>query len=294
MNKRYTPAERILYIANYIFLIICVIVCLFPFLNVIAVSLSSSRAISSELIGLLPIEFNFENYRNLIRDDKIIASAYNSVLVTVVGTFLSITLTIFAAYPLSKKRLYKRNAFIMFITFTMLFNGGMIPNFILVKSINLINSYWALWLTGLINTFNMIVLKTFFSEIPDSLEEAAALDGANDIYILFKIMVPISAPAIATISLFYAVGFWNMYMPVLIYINDTAKWTMMAKLIQLIQNTAEALTRPAEGALISDTSLTTEGVQTAAIVISTLPILCVYPFLQKYFVKGVMIGSVKG
>ena len=182
----------------------------------------------------------------------------------------------------------------MLMVFTMLFGGGLIPSFIVIKSLNLVDTYGSLWLPGMISVFNLIVMKNFFEAIPESLSEAASIDGADEIFILTRIILPLSLPAIATISLFYAVGWWNDYFNVMIYITDTRKLSLYVKLMQMVNNVNESMLLSGEGAIMQEKSLTAEGIKAAAIVISTVPILCVYPFLQKYFVKGVMVGSLKG
>lgn len=278
-----------------LFFLICVAVTIFPILSVIAQSLSSSRALNTGEVGIWPVEPTIDAYRNLVKDGQIFHSIWNTVILTVVGVVLNMIFTICAAYPLSKKHLDGRKFILMMITFTMMFNGGMIPTFILVKKLHLINSYWALWGLGLISTYNMFVMKTFFEGIPSSLEESASIDGANDIQILIKIILPVSMPVIATLTLFYAVGWWNMYFNAVIYINSSAKAPLMVKLKQMIDNVSQSLLQTTSGSEgVRSDQITPQGMQAAAIITATVPILCVYPFLQKYFVKGVMIGSVKG
>ncbi|MNZ85746.1 L-arabinose transport system permease protein AraQ [compost metagenome] len=204
-------------------------------------------------------------------------------------------LTILAAYPLSRKRLAGRSGLLMFITFTMLFVSGIIPNFILVKSLGLMDTYWALWLPGLLSTYNMFVMKTFMEGLPSEIEESAAMDGAGDWRILLQIMLSLCKPIIASLSLFYAVGWWNSYFQVLLYITKTTHQTLMVKLYQMINQVDASLLNQAGGSEgAGQVLLTPEGIKAAAIIIAVTPILIVYPFLQKHFVKGVLIGSVKG
>ena len=217
----------------------------------------------------------------------------NTVLITVVGTALSMTFTVFCAYSLSKRRLRFRRVFTSLIVFTMLFSGGMIPSFLLVRNLGLMNTYWALWLPGLIGTYNMIVLRTFFQGIPESLEEAAQIDGAGDPYILFRIVLPLSGAALATITLFYAVAWWNIYFNAMLYISTSAKWPLMVRLRGML-DTAVMIRTQGGGGLMEGATIAAESFRAATILVSILPIIAVYPFLQKYFVKGVMIGSVKG
>ncbi|WP_240489140.1 carbohydrate ABC transporter permease [Cohnella thermotolerans] len=267
---------------------------LFPFINILAVSFSSSRAINAGEVSLWPIEFNLDAYRNLIADGQLLVAMRNSLVITLVGTAFNMLFTVLAAYPLSKRRLQGRNVMLMGILFTMLFGGGLIPNFLLISSLGLVNSYWGLWLPALISAYNMFVMKSFFEGLPEELEESAAIDGAKDWMILWRIILPISMPVIAALTLFYAVGWWNNYFNVLIYIKSTDKLSLTVKLYQMLQNVSSELLRTTNGEGALQTTITPEGIRAASIVIAVLPILCVYPFLQKHFVKGVLMGSVKG
>lgn len=267
---------------------------LFPFINILAVSFSSSRAINAGEVSLWPIEFNLDAYRNLIADGQLLVAMRNSLVITMVGTAFNMLFTVLAAYPLSKRRLQGRNVMLMGILFTMLFGGGLIPNFLLISSLGLVNSYWGLWLPALISAYNMFVMKSFFEGLPEELEESAAIDGAKDWMILWRIILPISMPVIAALTLFYAVGWWNNYFNVLIYIKSTDKLSLTVKLYQMLQNVSSELLRTTNGEGALQTTITPEGIRAASIVIAVLPILCVYPFLQKHFVKGVLMGSVKG
>jgi len=291
MFSRKSMGEKIYIICNYFLLALAAFIAIYPFINIISTSFSSSRAILSGEVVFLPVEPTLQNFRMVLEDGQIFQAFKNSVTITLVGTAFNMAATVMVAYPLSKQRLMGRSIFLKLITFTMIFGGGMIPSFILVKQLGLMNTYGALWFPGLVSTFNMFVLKNYFQSIPMSLEEAAAIDGANDIYILCKIMLPLALPTLATLTLFYAVGWWNSYMNVIMYINNTGKLNMSAKLIQMIDNMNIASSAEGIGAT---QMLTPEGITATTIVIATAPILVVYPFLQKYFVKGVMVGSVKG
>ncbi|MGO4343995.1 carbohydrate ABC transporter permease [Paenibacillus sp. MCAF9] len=279
----------------YTFLGLSSLIALFPLWYEVAASFSSSRAITAGEVMLWPIEFNLHAYDRLFDDGQILIGLRNTVLITVVGTALNMIMTILAAYPLSRRRLMGRSGLLMFVTFTMLFVSGIIPSFILVKSLGLMDTYWALWLPGLVSTYNMFVMKTFMEGLPDEIEESAAMDGAGDWRVLMQIMLPLCKPIIASLSLFYAVGWWNSYFSVLLYITKTTSQSLMVKLYQMINQVDASLlnnTGGSEGA--GQILLTPEGIKAAAIVIAVTPILCVYPFLQKHFVKGVLIGSVKG
>jgi len=295
MKSRSSFSAKTYAAANYAALGLLSLLTLYPFWYEAASSFSSSRAITSGEVFLWPVEFNTDAYKRLLDDGQLLVSAKNTVLVTVVGTLLNMAMTVLAAYPLSKKRLMGRGGLLLFITFTMLFVSGMIPNFILIKTLGLMNSYWSLWLPALISTYNLFVMKSFFEGLPEEIEESASIDGANDLAILAKIILPLSKPILAALSLFYAVGWWNSYFQVLLYITRSTKQTLMVKLYQMINQVDASLLNSAGGSEgASQALLTPEAIKAAAIVLSVTPILCVYPFLQRHFVKGVLIGSVKG
>lgn len=279
----------------YAFLTILSLVTLYPLWYEVAASFSSSRAITAGEVLLWPIGFNVHAYNRLFEDGQILIALRNTIVITIGGTAMNMVMTILAAYPLSRRRLAGRSGLLMFVTFTMLFVSGIIPSFILVKALGLMDSYFALWLPGLISTYNMFVMKTFMEGLPDEIEESSAIDGAGDWRILTQIMLPLCKPIIASLSLFYAVGWWNSYFNVLLYITKTTHQSLMVKLYQMINQVDASLLNNAGGTEgVDQVLLTPEGIKAAAIVIAVTPILCVYPFLQKHFVKGVLIGSVKG
>jgi putative aldouronate transport system permease protein len=299
MKRNVSTGERVFRVFNYLFLTIVTLLCILPFVHILALSLSSYRSVLSGEVGLWPVELTLNAYENLIIEGNIFHGLRNTIIVTIVGTALNMLGTTMAAYSLSKSRLRGRNFFLWFIIFTMLFNGGIIPTFVLVRQLGLLNTYWALWLLVLVSPFNMFIMKTFFQGLPRSLEESATIDGANDIQILVRVIIPVSMPVIATLTLFYAVGHWNSYMNVLIYINDPERYTLMMRLRQMITGMSEAIltaqsTEGTEGSQALENLITPQSIRSAAIIVSTVPILMVYPFLQRYFVKGVMLGSLKG
>jgi len=283
--------EKIFSVFNYIFIFLFSMACLYPFLYIVANSFSSNRAVVSGEVFLWPVEFNVEAYRQLMIEGQIFGSMWNTVVLTIVGTALNMICTILCSYALSKKRLDGRGIVMGMIVFTMMFSGGMIPGFLLIRNLGLMDTYWALWLSGLQSTYNMVVLRTFFQGIPDSLEEAAQIDGAEDPYILVRIVLPLSGAALATITLFYAVGWWNAYFGPMLYISSPEKYTLMVRLRSML-DAARNLTIQNE--VGEEIAIAQETYRAASIIISTVPIICVYPFLQKYFVKGVLIGSIKG
>lgn len=282
-------------VSVYLFLGLASLITLFPFWYEIVASFSSGRAITSGEVFLWPVEFNTVAYKRLFDDGQLIMAMGNTILVTVVGTFLNMVMTILAAYPLSRRRLAGRSGLLVFITMTMLFVVGLIPNFILIKSLGMMNSYWAVWLPGLISTYNMFVMKTFMEGLPGEIEESASIDGAGDWRILLQIYLPLCKPILAALSLFYAVGWWNSYFNVMLYITESTKLTVMVKLYQMVNAVDSNLLNNMNGnEALEQVLLTPEALKAAAVVIVVTPILCVYPFLQKHFVKGVLIGSVKG
>lgn len=285
---------KVFYGINYVLVTIVVLTMLFPLLNIIATSFSSENAIITNRVSIWPVEFTANTYKQVVERTQIFNAMKNTVILTVVGTAINMVVTICGAYPLSKSRLTGRNVFLFLITLTMLFSAGLIPNFMLIKSLGLMNTYWAIWLPGAVSTYNMIVMKTFFSGIPSSLEESAYIDGANDLRILWSIILPLSLPSIATITLFYAVGHWNAYFNMILYITSSSKKVLQQVLRDLVNSSSAT-----EQLQLTDSSdamqpIASESIKAVAIVIATLPIMCFYPFLQKYFTKGVMIGAIKG
>ncbi|MFM9327447.1 carbohydrate ABC transporter permease [Paenibacillus mesotrionivorans] len=276
----------------YLFLIIMGMAMLLPLANVFSKSVSEEWAIISGKVGIFPVGFQLDTLRQVISSDIFIRAFTVSVGVTVVGTVLSILLTAVTAYPLSKRHLPGISFVMVLFVFTMLFSGGMIPNYLLMRNLNLINNLWALILPGMISVFNMLIIKSYYENLPEALEESARIDGAKTYTILFRIILPLSMPVIATISLFYAVGFWNDFFNPMLYINDTSLKTLQLYLRDVVM---DADTSNAANKSLDDLmNMSPEGIRAATVVASTVPILCVYPFLQKYFIKGVLIGSVKG
>jgi len=277
-------------VINYLLLTILVVICFYPFLNVVAYSFSSNRAVLSGTVTFFPIEMQLDAYKEIVHRGQIWTAMRVTVLVTLLGTAIGLILTIFAAYALSKDKLKGRKWISGMILFTMYFNGGIIPTFLVIKNLGMYDQLTSLYIPSAVNVFNFIVMRTFFREIPKSLEEAAYLDGATDVQILFKIVLPLSMPIIATIGLFYAVYYWNDYFNALIYIQSPEKYTLQLRLRSLLF-AGELGAAGNEGL---GQQVMAEALKMACIVVGTVPILAVYPWLQKYFVKGVMLGSVKG
>ena len=227
----------------------------------------------------------------VFKNDSIWRSFGNSILYTTVGTAINVVCSAMCAYPLSRKDFYGRGFFTLFVAVTMFISGGMIPSYLVVNQLRLINTMWAIVLPGAISTYNMIIMRTFFQNLPVSLQESAYLDGANDITILFKVVLPLSMPIIATMTLFYAVGHWNSYFNAMIYLNSKSKFPLQVLLREIVVagNMADE-----SSDLTSNINIIAINFKYAVIVITVVPILVVYPFLQKHFTKGVMIGAIKG
>jgi len=269
-----------------------VLVCLIPMLYVASISLSSNTAILARKVYIWPVGLNFDSYKVVFADKTMIRSLLFTVVLTLGYTVMSMFMTILMAYPLSKKGLKGRNFFLLMVVITMYFSGGMIPDYILIKNLGLLNKVGALLFPTLISAFNMIVLKTFFSNLPESLEESALIDGANYLTILVRIVLPLSLPVLATLSLFYAVGRWNYFTDSLLYITDSKLYPIQLKLYQIVYNNLQPEISAIEGSLSSN--LLPESLKAASVMFCTIPILLVYPWLQKHFVSGIMIGSLKG
>ncbi|MBD0381891.1 carbohydrate ABC transporter permease [Paenibacillus sedimenti] len=290
---RISSGEKWFYRLNYIFLTIAGLSCLFPLVHLLSISLSDPHAILSGRVTLWPVGLTLTTYQSLFEGTRIVSAFMNSVIITVVGVMLSMSFTIMAAYPLSKKRFYAKRTFTLLIVFTMLFSGGTIPTFLLLKSLGVLNSYWALWLPGLISTYNMLIMRTFFENVPDELLESAKIDGCGEWGQLFRIILPLSLPVIATLTLFYGVGYWNSFSSVMIFIHDSTKYNLAVLVQQMVQS--QSMLQEMNNIQAEDIQqVTPESIKAAAVFVMLIPMLVVYPFLQKYFVKGVMIGAVKG
>lgn len=291
MLNRVSIGSKIFDIVNYILLGLIALVMFLPFIHVVGSSFATSAEIAEKSFLLFPTEFSLDAYRYIFSTDTIFRALLVSIMVTVGGTLWSMFLSTLTAYGLSRRDLAGRRYFNFLIVFTMLFSGGMIPTFLVVEQTGLLNSLWALIIPVSINAFNMIILRSFFMNLPAGLEESAKIDGANDFSILFRIVIPLSLPAIATISLFYAVTYWNTYMHAILYLSDAAKWPVQVLLRQIVV-LASGINY--DGAAFTDVPPPEVTVKMATIVVATVPVLLVYPFLQKYFTKGALLGSVKG
>nr|WP_206699509.1 carbohydrate ABC transporter permease [Bacillus atrophaeus] len=262
-----------------------------PFLYIIAGSFATEAELAQRSFFIFPKTFTLDAYRYVFSTPTFIRSMGVSIFITVVGTAVQLFFTFTMAYPLAKRHVKGRNLLLNLVIFSMLFSGGMIPTYIVVKSLGLLDSYWALILPMAINPFNLIIIKNFFQQLPRELEESAKIDGCSEIGVFWRIALPLSKPVIATFALFYAVGIWNDFFHALLYINDSAKWPLQMVLRQV---TILSDLTAANGDMVQNTVPPEQGIKLAVIVIATIPILAVYPFLQKHFAKGILIGSVKG
>lgn len=286
-----TFSGRLFSIVNLLLLTIVALITVIPFIHVVAGSFTTGAEMAAKKFILFPTVWSLDAYKFIFSTNTIFKAMGVSVGVTLIGTAVSMLLTSLMAYGVSRRDLDGRNTVMFLVIFTMLFNGGLIPTFLVVKELGLIDSYAALILPNAISAFNMIILKNFFQNIPEGLEESAKIDGCNDFGILFRIVLPLSLPAIATISLFYAVTYWNTYMSAILYLNDNSKWPIQVLLRQIV-----VLASGMEFSSDLDSSVPPpdQAVKMAVIVVATLPIIMVYPFLQKHFAKGAMLGSIKG
>ncbi len=288
MEKR--AGARIARVLNNLLLALVSLICLLPFVHMIAKSFSGAAAVSAGRVTFYPINFTLNTYRYVLQDSLFFSSFRNSVMITVGGTLLSLTFTVLAAYPLSKQHLRGRRVILLLYVFTMLFYGGMVSIYVFMRTLNLLNTLACQIIPLLVSQYNLFVMKTFFEGIPESIEESAHIDGAGPLRTLVSIVLPLSLPSLATIGLFYAVAYWNNYYHPMLFITRADVKPLQMYLYELITTTQNLY----EVDPVIAAGLSSSGMQAAAIVVSTLPILLVYPFLQKYFIKGLTVGSVKG
>jgi len=286
MNRDKTLSNRFWDMMIYTFLGIVSASTVIPFLYVLVNSFSATE-------DIIPHSWTLEAYRYIFSTDKFVRSLGVSIYITLLGSLLSLLSTSLMAYGLSSKSVPGRKGFLLLVLATVLFNGGMIPTYFVVREMGLINTYWALMIPGLMSGFYLLVMKDFFQNVPEELKEAAQIDGSHEIGLFFRIIVPLSLPAMAAFGLFYAVGLWNQYFSAIIYLNDSSKWPVQVLLQQIVVQASGSVGDSAEF-LGEQMTVYGQSVRMAVVVVSTVPILLVYPFLQKHFAKGVLLGSVKG
>ncbi|MCR8631692.1 carbohydrate ABC transporter permease [Paenibacillus radicis (ex Xue et al. 2023)] len=279
---------------NYLLLSVLVIVTLYPIYYMAIISVSDGLLVSRGDVRFFPAGFNWEAYKTVLEDPAIIRSYGNTFVYTFLGTLINVGLTALCAYPLSRNKLYGKSVFTFLIILTMFFHGGIIPNYLVVNNLGLLDSMWAILLPPAINVWYMIMMRTFFSGIPNELHESAFIDGANDVHIFLRIVLPLSMPVLATMTMFYAVWHWNSFFPAMIYLNDQKLFPVqiiMRKIVVAGQMGNQSMA--ASGSELT-VLVSAENIKYAVIIITIFPILAIYPFIQKYFVKGVMVGSLKG
>lgn len=286
-----TKSDKAVDIVNVILLAIIALAMLFPFYYMFVVSFATYEEFVKTDLLLMPKKWVLDAYEYILGSKEFLRSLGVTVYVTVVGTLVSLLMTAMMAYALSRKILGQR-VFLFLVLFTFVFSAGMIPSYMIVKATGLMDTLWALIIPGAINSFNLIVMRQFFMSLPNDLTEAAVIDGANDLQIFTRIILPLSKPALAAFGLFYAVGIWNSYFTALLYLSDPAKWTVQVVLRQMVILNQGDLINPGVQATGAHPP-PAETIGMAAILIATIPILILYPFLQKHFAKGVMLGSVK-
>lgn len=276
----------------WLIVILMTLCCLLPLLNTLAISFSNNSAVNANQVGILPVGFTLSSYKKLLEDNQFWRSAWISVLRVVLGTGLNMLMMILLAYPLSKSknRFASRDIYMKLVIFAMLFNGGLIPGYIIVSKLHLLNTIWALVLPGAVPVFNVILLMNFMKGLPEALEEAAVIDGASEWTILTRVVLPISKPGLATVALFCIVNHWNDYFQGLIYMRTPSKYPLQTYIQQLTIDVSQ-ITDPQQ--LIYFMTISTRTLNAAKIVVATVPLLVIYPFLQRYFVTGIVLGAVK-
>jgi len=291
------PGRLIFEIFNHSLIVLISVLMLYPFLFVLAASLSSGSEVSRGMVGIIPKGFNIEAYKAVFQYQHIWTGYRNTLMYTTVGTAINLLFTIAGAYPLSRKQFFGRGVFTFIIAVTMFFSGGLIPTYLIMRAYKLLNTFWVMVIPGAISTWNMIIMRTFFQNIPNELEEAATIDGCSDVGVLARVILPLSTASIMTIGMFYAVGHWNSWFNAFIYLRDQSRYPIQLWLrLIVLQNQINDITLIANQGAVDQTAdrLVSDTIKYAVIIVAALPILCVYPFIQKYFVKGVMVGSVKG
>lgn len=266
--------------------------CLLPFLYIFALSLSNKNAVLRNEVFLWPVNFDLTAYKAVFNSNSLMHSMWFSLGLTAVYTFVSLFMTVLCAYPLSRSHLVMKKPLLIYVLITMYFSGGMIPIFLNIRDLGLLDNFWVLVLPGCLSTYNMILMRSFFYAMPKELEESAFVDGATDLTVLVRIILPLSKAMLATIGLFYAVSRWNGFMDSLLYINKENMFTIQVRLRQLIQSSQ--VSQLMEDIPEYKNDLISETIKSACLVFSMIPVLMLYPWLQRYFVKGVMIGSIKG
>ena len=292
--KRKTTSDVMFEIINIAILLILCIIVIYPIYYMLIISLSDGYAVMRGEVDLLPVGINLTSYLAVLQNPDIPRSYLNTIVYTFVGTLIAVSMSALCAYPLSRKKFYGRNVFTFMSIFTMFFDAGMISNFMVVDNLHLLNTIWAIVLPGAINAWYMVIMRTFFQQLPEEIFESAYLDGANDLIIFTKIVLPLSVPTIATMILFYAVGYWNGWFSALIYLDDKVKYPVQLIMRNIVLSGETTSMSSSTSSMTGDLGAIATNIKYAVVFITMLPILCVYPFVQKHFVKGVMVGALKG
>lgn len=291
-----TPVDRAFYVVVDVYLAICGIIVLLPLLHVLAQSLSDPMMVISGRVSFVPLNPTLDIYKQVLKSDSIMTGFVNTLFYAGVGTCVNMVMTVICAYPLARKGLWGRKFFVFLFTFTMMFGGGMIPTYLVIKQLGLIDTRAVMILPGAITVWNMIMCRTYFmSSIPEELYESASLDGASDIRMLVSIVLPLSVPILAVMVLFYAVGHWNSYFNAMIYLNSPELYNIQLVLRNAINNVKSITDNGASDMTnMIKNEANAEAIKYVLIVITMIPVMLIYPFVQKYFIKGIMIGSIKG
>lgn len=291
---RSSKSDLIFDIINYSLLIIILLSVLYPLWFIIIASFSDSSKVLAGDVWLYPKGFHFGAYERVFKDSRIMMGYKNTIIYTVCGTFLNICATTAAAYPLSRKDFAGRNVLTAILAFTMFFSGGLIPTYLVYKQIEIVNTFWVMVLPGMVSVYNMVIMRTFFADIPFDLQEAAFMDGASNFQILFRIILPLSAPVIAVMVMFYGVGHWNSFFNALVFLTNKKLYPLQLIIRDILIVGASATSEGTGDSSIADKMKIAEALKYSVIVVSSLPVLALYPMLQKYFIRGVMVGAIKG
>lgn len=294
VNYYNRPTDHVFMTIVYIFCAVSLVCILVPLIFVVAASFSSPKALLSAKVFLWPVEPTLRGYKTVIENNLLMSSFMNSIIITVVGTVINVVVTVLAAYPLSRKDLAVRNVVMILFTFTMLFSGGMIPTYLLIKDLKMLDTIWALVIPGSVSVWNLIITRTYFqSTIPDEIYESASIDGCNDFKFLWKMVIPLAVPILAVNVLLYAIGHWNNYFNAMLYMSTNTKFPLQLILREILVNMdTGGMTLDVKDQL--ERQETKYLLQYSSIIIGTVPLMLLYPLIQKYFVKGIMVGAVKG
>ena len=288
-----TFSDKVFNFFNVLLTILITLIVLYPLIYILSASFSDPMAVMNGEVLLIPVDFTFAGYQKVFQNEDIVTGYLNSIQYTIVGTAVNLIMTVLGAYPLSRKDFYGRNVLTAFFAFTMFFGGGMIPTYLVIQDLGLLNNFWVMILPGAVSVWSMVIVRTFFqSSIPDELREAAVMAGGTRTRYLMTIILPLSIPVLAVITMQYAVGHWNAYFNALIYITDREKYPLQMVLRELLMQSKMDEMMDTEGAVTQQ--MLAESLKYAVMVVASVPVLLLYPFLQRYFVKGVMVGATKG